>query len=74
MSDFLHSSDEDQSDDGDDEMPAVKRSKTDNVDDNGWCSDLKIDCDIPYIYEHMAGPGPNLNCETPLDFFFFFFY
>ena len=54
MSDFLLSSDEDQSDrSGDDEMPPVKRSKTDNVDDNGWCGDLKIDCDIPYIYEPM---------------------
>ena len=67
MSDFLLSSDEDQSDrSGDDEMPPVKMSKTDNVDDNGWCGDLKIDCDILYIYEPMA--GPNLNCETPLDF------
>ena len=58
MSDFLLSSDEDQSyRSGDDEMPPVKRSKTDNVDDNGWCGDLKSDCDIPYIYEPMAGQG-----------------
>ena len=70
MSDILLSSDEDQSDrSGDDEMPPVKRSKTDNVDDSGWCGDLKIDCDIPYIYEPMGMAGPNLNCDTPLDFF-----
>ena len=47
MSDFLLNSDEKQSDhSGDDDMPPVKRNKTDNVDDNGWCSDLKIDYDI----------------------------
>ena len=37
MSDFLLSSDEDQSDhSGDDEMPPVTQSKIDNVNDNGW--------------------------------------